>query len=388
MFLLNIDIPPQFEDQICVYAQGQLGQLGKSSSGNKSSNDRDQRVRTEALRIGASIGGSKVWKLLMDTMDDRKYQVPMDQMFNFGYLRYDWQMLPPVIQSAEQSANLIGSQQLVTTDQVFEIVSPARLITATPTWRDYFAQHRFTEARPSRSLLPANSGESSIWKEGLCEGAKHGARFAINEYAEVLSKLTRDYKGMLLYKELELAGVVNPPRLQSEREGVVQNGRTLVVNKTRYIIASQSQFQRPESWNRPVMQVDYQVPNFDVPAHIKEPTVLRPEEADIVLTPGQALNSAIQASNVQPVAPPTTTPAPVPVAAPAPKPVVAAQPVKRAAPPAVKAPVTTPAAQVNAAPPAATPVQPAVTINPKAKEVKLRKKTKDGFFSDSIAGGE
>lgn len=280
---ISLDIPPSFQDEICHIAENRLPSIGKSSSKNQPSDRRNEAIRIESLRLGAAIGGQVMWNQLMATVQEPRYQNALDSIFNFNYLKFDWNTLPPVIETAEESVKLEGNQRLVTADQVFKIIKPARLITATPTWRAYFDPITFNEVQPTHSLLPANGTEATIWREGLCEGAKQGVKFAADKFAEALSKLTLDYKGMLIFKQLVLQGMVNPPKLVTTRDGTVLDNDTLVINKTKHTITNQSRFQQPRQWERPQIQVGY-TSNFaqPTPAYIQEPVVLEPQEVAII----------------------------------------------------------------------------------------------------------
>lgn len=273
MFLISLDIPPTFQDEVCHIAESRLSKMGSSSNQNKPSDRRNQGIRSESLRVGAAIGGEIMWQQLMDELKKKEYQLALDRIFNFSYLRYDWNMLPPIIESAEQSVELHGHGRLMTTDRIFKIIEPAKLITATPTWRAYFKHYDFTDTTATQSLLPANASETRVWREGLCDGAKQGVIFAADQFADALSRLTRDYKGMLLYKQLEVQGMVKPPKLSSKRHGTQQNHDTLVINKTEYIITDHSRFLKPSDWEAPQISFDYAVSD-NTPPHIRNPKVI------------------------------------------------------------------------------------------------------------------
>jgi defect-in-organelle-trafficking protein DotC len=83
---------------------------------------------------------------------------------------------------------------------------------------------------PDSGILPHNEEEKKLWK-GLAEkGWKQGIDQANEIYSENLSRLERDYKGMVLYSKLRAQNIVSAPFVATTELGVTGGGENLSVN--------------------------------------------------------------------------------------------------------------------------------------------------------------
>ena len=92
----------------------------------------------------------------------------------------------------------------------FEIVKPARLTLAPPTWRDYL-HVRAAEGRSAAGIMPQNASEHAAWDAAHAAGVAAGTEEARAAFAEGFNRLDRDYNGMARYHALAAKGAVSLP---------------------------------------------------------------------------------------------------------------------------------------------------------------------------------
>ena len=192
-----------------------------SSSSSDISNIRLQAIKETATSLGAQAGLAAKSQQINKVLDKNTAQ--LDRIFNFNALLLNHNVLPPVLEQSNQLLNLDGPNAIRIADKTYKIVSQARFVTTPPNWRQYLYMDYKKPDVPDRTLLPRNESERSAWIKYLNLGWKSGTSQARTIYLADLSRLERDYKGMLLYRELLDRNMVSKPYVATTNLGVTSN---------------------------------------------------------------------------------------------------------------------------------------------------------------------
>lgn len=135
---------------------------------------------------------------------------------------------PPVITEGWGEAHLDTTGQVLrTVSQTFRQEVPARFILTTPSWRDYLYVQAEGPADPLSTLLPTRVSERSKWKSWVEQGWRVGVNQVHDQLMMNLSRLTRDYIGMVRYHLLLTTGQVTAPKVVSTYRATSGGGDTL-----------------------------------------------------------------------------------------------------------------------------------------------------------------
>jgi defect-in-organelle-trafficking protein DotC len=189
---------------------------------------RAQALRETALSLGARGGLAEKAQFINNTL--LNYEPILDRVFQFGGIILDNNVLPPVLTEAKNTLTLSGNDSIRIADRNYKILSQARFITATPTWREYLWMAYDMPSLPDRSLLPRNKPERIIWERDLEEGWKAGLQQAELIFKENINRLIRDYKGMILYRNLLAQNIVSQPFVAAMDMGITGDGQDMTIN--------------------------------------------------------------------------------------------------------------------------------------------------------------
>ncbi|PPC84780.1 MAG: type IV secretion system protein DotC [Methylotenera sp.] len=164
----------------------------------------------------------------------------LDAIYNFASLiisspagmskTAQYAILPPVISEANSTLKAVGDDEIQAADKVYRIESQAKFVTAAPTWRIYLTQPSQPVELPDATLLPRDDNERKAWKQWIAEGWGVGIKQADAIFDVSLSKLTRDYNGMVKYKTLLTQKIVTEPFVAENRLGVTGGGSDLSID--------------------------------------------------------------------------------------------------------------------------------------------------------------
>ena len=197
--------------------------------GKKTSEMRFDALRDTAMSVGARSGLAYRARQLDKRIEKRAKQ--LDQVFNFNALILDHNVLPPVLVEGRETLNLTDNKTIHLADRNYRIVNQARFTTTPPTWRTYLEMKQYQPPEPpDRTLLPRDRHEAQIWKKYVKMGWENGLKQADRIYVANLAKLKRDYKGMVLYRELLQQNIVSAPFVAKVDLGVTGNNHELNVH--------------------------------------------------------------------------------------------------------------------------------------------------------------
>ena len=220
---------------------------------------------------------------------------------------YQDNVLPPVLNKANNLVNINSQGDTIRiAGETYNILAPARFVTAPPTWRDYIWMSYPQPTLPDRSLLPQNSGEQAFWKANVALGWQQGINQAISIFTINLNTLDRDFSGMLLYKELLIQNMVSPYYVKTTEQGVTGTGNHMMIDDQTLQITNQPQLlYQTQRW---------QAHPTDLTAPPAPP--LAPPETASMMPEGDAVITTIRASLPIPSTPVATTAEVVPVTQP------------------------------------------------------------------------
>lgn len=199
-----------------------------TSNRNELSQLRIRSLRDTAMSVGAQGGLSYGSQELNAQLDqDREY---LSTIFNFGAMMLSHGVLPPVLEESDNNLNLADSTTIRVADKTYKIVQQARFATTPPNWREYLWLNYPKPILPDRSLLPKSAEEQRIWKQGIKIGWERGIQQAYSIFQQNLARLRRDYQGMILYRKLLQAKMINPPFVARTELGITGNGTDMRIN--------------------------------------------------------------------------------------------------------------------------------------------------------------
>lgn len=208
---------------------------------------REELVRDAALALGTQGGYSERASEIRGILDRRGDQ--LDRIFNFAPLCRDGRVLSPVVDLVEDVLAVeAGGDAMRETARVLRVLSPARLVSTPPTWRDWMDIRPIPSVAPDVVSLPTTSSERDVWRETVATSWALGRTQADAVFASQVDTLKRDYQGMLRYHELLNQGIVAPADVGRNDLGIVREDAELRLGDTIYVVRSPARFTPPEDW--------------------------------------------------------------------------------------------------------------------------------------------
>lgn len=296
----------------------------------------------------------------------------LDVQYEFGSLVSPSGMLPPVIVESRDVA-AFTPDQIRTANRVYKKERDERFVSVPPTWRDYLLVGLPTQTNidlPVMEARPVDSAEMKIWQEAVKQGWQEGADQALAILDANFNRLTRDYKGMLLYSTLLQQGMVGQSQVAESQQTVTGDGGQLTLGDKMRRLVGKAEFQVDAARWRPTIKVGALPPPAPVPAKTSA-AVPAQSAVSTAVPPAQKITVTDTSSKIAsvPVATPitgaSTTPAAMPTTARAP---IDVTPVRAATPagssttnPVGTAPQSVVNGQAKSAPAATVPTVPATT---------------------------
>lgn len=192
-----------------------------------------------ASSYGVSSGLN--WELnKIKNADLSRNEAKFDRLYDFSKLIIENGVLPPVLQEGQSNYAQESPDEVRISDKTIGIVSPAKFVSVYPTWRDYLVFSIPEFEKPPKSFLPQNDAESALWDEWARKGWENGVQQAKTMYQSSLSRLDRDYNGMLMFKILLAQGLVTPTLIAKHNLGVTGNGKEISINDQIFRIVDHS----------------------------------------------------------------------------------------------------------------------------------------------------
>jgi len=225
------------------------------SSTSKVNNIRVRAVKETALSLGARAG--LAWRSQQINQVLLHESAYLNRVFNFNALLLDHDVLPPVLDEANNSVHLASADTLRLADKVYKIVSPPRFVTATPNWRNYLWMDYKKPTEPNTTLLPRTREERDMWNQYIQEGWIQGIKQAEDIFSTNLGRLKRDYQGMVIYRQLLAQNMVSPPYVAGAELGITGGGNQMRVGDQVLRITATSQLIANSKQWKPALGVNY-----------------------------------------------------------------------------------------------------------------------------------
>lgn len=214
-----------------------------------------QALQNIAMSVGAQAG--LAWRSERINQTLTKNSSQLDRIYNFNLILLDHNVVPPVLVQGNNSLHLSDAQTLRIDDRTYQIISQARFTTAPPQWRNYLWMDYQHPELPLPAFLPKTPEERVIWKKYAALGWQDGVDQANAIFNDNLARLTRDYTGMALYRNLLLKGMVSRPFVAHTNLGVTGDSSDLRINDQILRITSLPKLQtNPGRWKSIVTHDD------------------------------------------------------------------------------------------------------------------------------------
>lgn len=179
----------------------------------------------------------------------------LSQEFNFNDVVYKapretGYVVPPVVSRAKEAITITdGGRESVAADEYYRIEKPGRLVAVIPSWRDYLVMGIDKTPDPSDQFLPSEKEERKVWDRYMAEGWRQGRMQAEEALKENMNLLRRDYLGMVEYRRLVDAGLVNSMVVTSSEVRAKGTPEELFIGQRRVKIENAATFNSdPRRW--------------------------------------------------------------------------------------------------------------------------------------------
>ena len=265
---------------------------------------RQQALQEAAQSLGMQAGLNQESTRIDAILTGQSQQ--LYHLFDFNQVMYQDNVLPPVLNKASNLVNINSQGDTIRiAGETYNILAPARFVTAPPSWHDYIWMSYPTPTLPDRSLLPENSEEEALWKANVALGCQQGINQAISIFTINLNLLDRDFSGMLLYKELLIQNMVSPYYVKTTEQGVTGSGTHMMVDDQTLRITSQPQLlYQTQRWEAKPSDLTAPVAPIAPP----ETASLDPEGDAVITTIRASLPIPSATIDTPPLAQPVTEP--------------------------------------------------------------------------------
>ena len=207
------------------------------------------RMRPAAIREAAQLATfqkAMSWRYGQLVDETERYCNIMDTAFNFSPLlltQGQALIMPPVLAKAGASMRIEDGDTATSAKATYELLEPARYIASPPTWREFLMVDNFPQADESNpALLPKNSEERKIWRQAVHEAWNEGMAQADQLYADNVSRMAREYRGIMLYHLLTAQHLLSKVGTASAELGRHASGNKLNIGQKVYRITKPSAF--------------------------------------------------------------------------------------------------------------------------------------------------
>ncbi len=163
-------------------------------------------------------------------------------------LIHSGKVMPPVLREAKQVLQIKSANHSISSQHVYQILQPEKIVASTPTWRQYLIRHFNSIEEVNQLLLPKTDYEQAVWKKAVAKGWKIGIRQAESEFNANWNRFVRDFMGLITYHRLALQGVISIPEAEEGKIGVKVRGQTLDIDQRVFRIITPTKFKKVDEW--------------------------------------------------------------------------------------------------------------------------------------------
>ena len=188
------------------------------------------------------------WRYKQLVAATESHSAIMDTAFNFGPLlmtQGEALILPPVLTRAGASMRIETGDAATAADTSYELLEPARYVSTVPNWREFLMTDGFPEPeKPNPAVMPKNDKERAIWRTAVREAWAQGLTEADQLFADNVSRMVRQYRGVMLYHLLTAQHLLSKVNIASASVGMKTSdgGNKLHIGQKVYRITAPSAF--------------------------------------------------------------------------------------------------------------------------------------------------
>ena len=188
----------------------------------------------------------------------------MDAAFDFSPLlmtHEDALIMPPLLTRAGASMRIEKPDTATASETSYELLAPAAYIAAAPNWREFLMADAFpAPEKPNPAVMPKDNKERAIWRAAVREAWAQGLAEADQLYADNVARMTRQYRGVMLYHLLTAQHLLSRVNTASADLGMNISGNKLNIGQKVYRITAPSSFTVPPASAVPAKPAPKPVP--------------------------------------------------------------------------------------------------------------------------------
>lgn len=215
---------------------------------------RRRAIMEAAQGYGSQMGyARRSWEiesLLQDRSDQLSEVFGFQRVVSEAPVKAGYIVPPIVSRSFDAFRSGDGGREASVAEEYLTIVEAGHIAPVAPTWRDYLLFSSPEPEKPAKSLFPSSRMEKEMFTEWFNEGWSAGISLADAEIDRRLSRLRRDYEGMLQYRRLVSMGMMDRMVLEDADFGVTGGGDELRIGSRTVRIVSDAEFDAdPRRWS-------------------------------------------------------------------------------------------------------------------------------------------
>jgi defect-in-organelle-trafficking protein DotC len=203
-------------------------------------NFRLEALREAGVGVGARGALAQEEKKIDRTIEASKRN--LDTIYDFSPLMIKGRVIPPVLTETREIYTQGDATTLRLAGRSYKVESQARFSSRPPQWRDYLQVSYGNVEMPSASLFPRNTEEQEVWRKAVADGWSQGAAQAEQIFTINLSRLNRDYIGMVRYHILAYKKMVSLPVVAELSMPINTSGGAMSLDETLLRITSLPEF--------------------------------------------------------------------------------------------------------------------------------------------------
>lgn len=207
------------------------------------------KMRPEAIREAAQLATFQKaisWRYEQLLKQTENFALILDTAFNFSPLlltQGQAVIMPPVLAKGGASMRIEDGDTVTTAKSTYELLEPAKYISSSPTWREFLMVDSFPKPEePNPALLPKTSSERAIWRKAVRKAWQEGIVQADQLFADNVARMTREYRGIMLYHLLTAQHLLSKINTASTDLGRYISGNKLNIGQQVYRITRPSSF--------------------------------------------------------------------------------------------------------------------------------------------------
>lgn len=243
------DAPPAAASTVKI----DIVEHGKGRAAGEVSKVRSGALQEAAQTYGSQMGyARRAWEI-MGRLEARSGQLStafdFDRVVSAAPVKAGV-VIPPVVSRSFNAFTIDGQgTEASVADEYMTIVRPGRLAPVAPTWRDYLLLAAASPQEPARSLMPSDKAELELFRKWFDDGWKAGAELADADFGDRVTRLQRDFMGMLQYRRLVAHGMMDRMVLANADFGVTGTNGEMRIGSRTVQVTSEAAFRTdPTRW--------------------------------------------------------------------------------------------------------------------------------------------